>query len=161
VVILPTTVADPAAAIPPDAPSVVGMGGASSSVPPPTLGSPKVIPRRPLRSGIDPEAASTPLSQVLSRAHQALRETEVAIRREWEALETEHQRLGDWCTQLEERTKMVSCQFALERAEFEQEREDFKEDIRKVSDREEEVTRKEKNLARMLRPKGVGHRSAP
>jgi hypothetical protein len=82
----------------------------------------------------------TPLPQVLSRAHQALWETEVAIRQEWEAIETEHQRLGDWCTQMEERTKAVSYQFASEWAEFEQEREDFKEDIRKVSDREEEVT---------------------
>jgi hypothetical protein len=63
----------------------------------------------------------------------------VAIRREWEVLETEHQRLGDWCTQLEERTKAVFYHFASERAEFEQERKDFKEDIRKVSDREEEV----------------------
>jgi chromosome segregation ATPase len=72
----------------------------------------------------------------------------VAIRRKWEALDTEHQRLGDWCTQLEERTKAVSCQFALERAEFEQEREDFKEDIQKVSDREEEVAQKGKSLAK-------------
>jgi hypothetical protein len=77
---------------------------------------------------------------VLSRAHQALQETEAAIRREWEALETEHQRLGDWCTQMEKRTKAASCQFASERAELEQERENFKEDIRKVSDREQEVT---------------------
>jgi hypothetical protein len=28
--------------------------------------------------------------------------------REWEALEAEHQRLNDWHTQLEERTKTVS-----------------------------------------------------
>jgi hypothetical protein len=35
---------------------------------------------------------------VLSRAHQALRETEAAILREWEALETEYQRLGEWRT---------------------------------------------------------------
>jgi DNA repair ATPase RecN len=122
------------------------VGGVSSSVSPPTPGSPEVqvILRRPLRSGIDPWATLTPLPQVLSRAHQALREIEVAIRQEWEALETEHQRLGDWCAQLEERTKVVSCHFASERAEFEQEREDFKEDIRKVSDREEEVTQTEK-----------------
>jgi chromosome segregation ATPase len=72
----------------------------------------------------------------------------VAIWREWEVLETERQCLGDWCSQLEERTKAVSCHFASERAEFEQEREDFKEDIRKVSDREDEVIRKEKSLAR-------------
>jgi predicted nucleic acid-binding Zn-ribbon protein len=83
---------------------------------------------------------------VLIRAHQALQETEAAIRREWKALETEHQRLGDWCSQLERRTKAASCQFASEHAELEQEREDFKEDIRKVSDREEEVTRKGKKL---------------
>jgi predicted nucleic acid-binding Zn-ribbon protein len=90
----------------------------------------------------------TPLPQVLSRAHQALQETEAAIQWEWEALETEHQRLGNWCTQLEKRTKAASCQFASERAELEQEREDFKEDIRKVSDREQEVTRKEKSLVK-------------
>jgi chromosome segregation ATPase len=35
---------------------------------------------------------------VLSRAHQALQEPEAAILREWEALEVEHQRLGDWFT---------------------------------------------------------------
>jgi hypothetical protein len=131
---LPTAAEGLVAAIPSDAPSVVGVGGASSSVPPPTLGSPEVILRRPLRSGVEPEATLTPLPQVMSHAHQALRETEVAIRQEWEALETEHQRLGDWCTQLEERTKAVSCHFASERVEFEQEREDFKEDIQKVSD---------------------------
>jgi hypothetical protein len=145
---LPTAVVDSEAAIPSDAPSTVGVGGASSSVPTPSLEAPEVILRRPLRSGVGPEATLTPLPQVLSHAHQDLQETEVAIRREWEALETEHQRLGDWCTQLEERTKAVSCQFASKRAEFEQEREDFKEDIRKVSDREEEVTQKEKRLAR-------------
>jgi chromosome segregation ATPase len=70
----------------------------------------------------------------------------VAIRREWKALETEHQCLGDWCSQLERRTKAASYQFSLERVELEQEPEDFKEDIQKVSDREEEVTRKERSL---------------
>jgi chromosome segregation ATPase len=98
--------------------------------------------------GAEPGATLTPLPQVLIHAHQALQETEAAIRREWKALETEHQRFGDWCSQLERRTKAASCQFASERAELEQEREDFKEDIRKVSDREEEVTRKERRLAR-------------
>jgi chromosome segregation ATPase len=83
---------------------------------------------------------------VLSRAHQTLQETEAEIRREWEALETEHQCLGDWRTQLEERTKAASCQFASEWSELEQEREDFKEDLEKVFDREREVTRKEKRL---------------
>jgi chromosome segregation ATPase len=145
---LPTTAEGLAAGIPSDAPSAVGVGGAPSSVPLPTPGSLEVILGRPLRSSIESEATLTPLPRVLSRAHQALRETEVAIRREWEALKTEHQRLGDWCTQLEERTKAVSCHFASEQAEFEQEREDFKEDIQKVSDREDEVIQKEKSLAR-------------
>jgi DNA repair exonuclease SbcCD ATPase subunit len=84
----------------------------------------------------------------LSRAHQALRETEAAILREWEVLETEHRCLGDWHTQLEERTKAVSCQFASERSELEQECEDLKEDLEKVVDREREVTREEKRLVK-------------
>jgi chromosome segregation ATPase len=84
----------------------------------------------------------------LSRAHQALKETETAILREWEALETEHQRLVDWCTQLEECTKATSCKFTSERTELEREREDFKEDLRKVSDRDQEVTRKEIGLVK-------------
>jgi hypothetical protein len=68
----PTAVADPTAAIPSDAPSVVGVGGVSSSVPPPTLKGPEVILRRPLRSGVELGATLTPLLQVLTRAHQAL-----------------------------------------------------------------------------------------
>jgi hypothetical protein len=146
--LLPTAAECLAAGISSDAPSAVGVGGAPNSVPPPTPRSLEVILGRPLWSGTESEATLTPLPRLLSLAHQALRETEVAIRREWEALETERQRLGDWCTQLEERTKAVSCHFALERAEFEQEREDFKEDIWKVSDREDEVIQKEKSLAR-------------
>jgi hypothetical protein len=67
-----------------------------------------VIFGRRLRSGIEPEAAPVPLPQVLSRAHQALQETEAAILREWEALEAEHQRLSDWRTQLEEHTMAAS-----------------------------------------------------
>jgi hypothetical protein len=66
------------------------MGGASSSVPQPTPEGPEVILGRPLRSSADPGATLTPLPQVLIRAHQALQETKVAIRREWKALETEH-----------------------------------------------------------------------
>jgi hypothetical protein len=145
---LPTATTDPTTAISSNTPSAVGVGGASSSIPPPTPEEPEVILGRSLRSSIEPEATLTPLPRVISRAHQALQETEVAILWEWEALETEHQRLGDWCTQLEERTKAASCQFASERAELEREREDFKEDLRKVSDREQEMTRKEKELVK-------------
>jgi hypothetical protein len=57
-----------------------------------------VIFGRQFRSGTEPEAALVPLPRVLSRAHQALHETEAVILREWEALEAEHQRLNDWRT---------------------------------------------------------------
>jgi chromosome segregation ATPase len=122
--------------------------GAPSSIPPPIPEEPKVILRRRLQTSVGSEAAPTPLPRVLSRTHQALRETEAAILLEWEVLETEHQRLGDWRTQLEERTKAVSCQFASERSELEQEREDLKEDLEKVFDREREVTRDDKRLVK-------------
>jgi Fe-S cluster assembly scaffold protein SufB len=120
----------------------------SSSIPPPIPEEPKVILGRQLQTSVGPETAPPPLPRVLSRTHQALRETEMAILREWEALETEHQCLGDWRTQLEERTKAASCQFVSERSELEQEREDLKEDLEKVFDREREVTREEKRLVK-------------
>jgi hypothetical protein len=55
----------------------------------------EVIFGRWLRSSPKPEAAPVPLPLLLSRAHQALHETEAAILLEWEALEAEHQRLSD------------------------------------------------------------------
>jgi chromosome segregation ATPase len=72
--------------------------GASSSIPPPTLEETEVVFGRRLRSGAEPEAAPVPLPRVLSRADQALHETEAAILQEWEALEAEHQCLSDWHT---------------------------------------------------------------
>jgi predicted RNase H-like nuclease (RuvC/YqgF family) len=107
-----------------------------------------VIFGRRLRSGAEPEAAPVPFPRVLSRAHQALQETEAAILWEWEALEAEHQRLSDWRTQLEERTKEASRQFASERSELERDRKDYRKDLQKVFARELEVTRKEKRLAK-------------
>jgi hypothetical protein len=67
------------------------------------------------------------------------------ILREWEALETEHQHLGDWGTQLEERTKAVSCQFSLERSELEQGHKDLKEDLEEVIEWERKATREERS----------------
>jgi hypothetical protein len=83
-------------------------GRTSSSVPLPTLEEPEVVLGWRLRSGAEPEVPPVPLPWVLSRAHQALQETEAAVRQEWEALESEHQRLSDSRTQLEERTKAAS-----------------------------------------------------
>jgi hypothetical protein len=88
-----------------------------------------VIFGRQLRSSTKLEAAPIPLPRVLSHAHQALHETEAAILQEWEALEAEHQRLSDWRTQLEKRTKAASRQFASERSELERDRKDYKKDL--------------------------------
>jgi DNA repair exonuclease SbcCD ATPase subunit len=85
---------------------------------------------------------------VLSCAHQALQETEAAIRQEWEALEAEHQRLSDWHAQLEERTKATSRQFASERFELAQNRKGYKKDLQRVYARELEASWKEKRLAK-------------
>jgi predicted nucleic acid-binding Zn-ribbon protein len=76
---------------------------------------------------------------VLSRAHQALQETKAAFRREWEVLESEHQRLSDWRTQLEERTKAASQWFAFERSELARDCKDYKKDLQRVYARELEV----------------------
>jgi chromosome segregation ATPase len=127
---------------------VEAVGGVPDSIPPPISEEPEVILGRWLQTGAGTETAPPPLPRVLSRAHQALRETEAAILREWEALEAEHQCLGDWRTQLEERTKAASCQFALERSELEQRREDLKEDLEKVLERERKAAREDKRLVK-------------
>jgi hypothetical protein len=103
---------------------------------------------RRLRSGAEKEAAPVPLPRMLSRAHQVLRDTRAAILWEWEALEAEHQRLSDWRTQLEERTKTASCQFISERSQLERDRKEYKRDLQKVCAREMEASRREKKVAR-------------
>jgi hypothetical protein len=77
---------------------------------------------------------------MLSRAHQVLSDTGAAILREWEALEAEHQRLSDWCTQLEERTKTASRQFIFERSQLERDHKEYKRDLQKVCARELEAS---------------------
>jgi hypothetical protein len=71
------------------------IGGASSSNPPPAPEEMEVVFGRRLRSGAEQEVAPIPLPCMLSHAHQVLSDTKVAILWEWEALEAEHQRLGD------------------------------------------------------------------
>jgi hypothetical protein len=123
-------------------------GGTSSSMPPPTPEETEVIFGRRLRSSAELEVEPVPLPRVLSRAHQALHETKAAILREWEALEAKHQRLNDWRTQLEERTKAASRQFASEQSDLERDRKDYKRDLQKVYARELEASQREKKLAR-------------
>jgi hypothetical protein len=66
----------------------------------------------------------------------------------WGALEAEHQRLSDWRTQLEERTKLASRQFLSERSQLEQDHKEYKRDLQKVCARELEASRREKNVTR-------------
>jgi hypothetical protein len=155
----PTATAAPTTAMPSSTPSAAveegpttptpaiegDAEGASSSISPPTLEETEVVFGRRLRSGAEPEAAPVPLPRVLSRAHQALHETEVAILWEWEVLEAEHQR-----------TKAASRQFASELSELEQDRNDYKKDLQKVYARELEASRKEKRLAK--REEALNHR---
>jgi hypothetical protein len=67
--------------------------------------------------------------------------------REWEALEAEHQRLSDWRTQLEERTKTANRQFTSVRSQLERDRKEYKKDLQRVCARELEATRREKKVA--------------
>jgi chromosome segregation ATPase len=68
--------------------------------------------------------------------------------REWEALEAEHQRLSDWRTQLEERTKSASRQFLSERSQLKWDRKEDKRDLQKVCAKELESSRREKKVSR-------------
>jgi chromosome segregation ATPase len=108
----------------------------------------EVVFGRRLQSGAEQEAAPVPLPRMLSRAHQVLSDTGAAILREWEALEAEHQRLSDWRTQLEERTKSASRQFLSERSQLERDRKEYKRDLQKVCARELEASRREKKVTR-------------
>jgi hypothetical protein len=143
----PSTAAEEVPTVP--TPTIEGDArGVFISILPPTPEETEVVFGRRLQSSAEPEAAPVPLPRVLSRAHQALHETEAAILREWEALEAEHQRLSDWRTQLEKRTKAASRQFAFERSELERDCKDYKRDLQKVFARELEASWKEKKLAR-------------
>jgi hypothetical protein len=80
----PTATADPTAAamssnIPSATAEDVGGGGAPDTNPPPIPEEPEVILGRWLQTGAGPETVPPPLPWVLSRAHQALLETEAAI----------------------------------------------------------------------------------
>ena len=78
---------------------------------------------------------------------QATSTAEAAFRREWAALESERQRLGDWHIRLEERTKAEAPCAAATRSELEADLESYRKGLRKVFDREFAVARREKALA--------------
>ena len=87
-----------------------------------------------------PEEDAVPLPQVLVRVQRTIEEAtstaEAAFRREWAALESECQRLGDWHIRLEERTKAEASRATAARSELEADLESYRKGLRKVLDRE-------------------------
>jgi hypothetical protein len=78
--------------------------------------------------------------------------------REWEAVETEHQRLSDWRIQLEERTKSASQQFLSERSQLERDCKEYKRNLQKVCAWELEASWREKKVTQ--RKEAVSQREA-
>jgi len=107
-----------------------------------------VVSGRRLLQG-PPEEEAAPLPQVLVRIRQSIEEAtstaEAAFRREWAALESE--RLGDWHTRLEGRTKAKASHAARVRSELKADQESYRANLRKVFDREFAVASREKALA--------------
>ena len=66
---------------------------------------------------------------------------------EWEVLKAEHQRLSDWCTKMEERTRTMSRQFISERSQLERDRKEYKKDLQKVYARELEAHKREEAVS--------------
>ena len=88
---------------------------------------------------------------MLVRVRQSIEEAtstaEAAFRREWAALESERQRLGDWPTRLEGRTKTEASHAVRVRSELKADLESYRANLRKVFDREFAVASWEKALA--------------
>ena len=87
---------------------------------------------------------------MLDRVRQSIEEVtstaEAAFRREWAALESERQCLGDWHTHLERRTKAEASLAARVRSELKADQEAYRANLRKVFDREFAVASREKAL---------------
>ena len=98
------------------------------------------------------------LVRVRRTIEEATSTAEAAFRREWAALESERQRLGDWHIRLEERTKAEASRAAAARSELEADLESYRKGLRKVFDREFTVARREKALA--LREEAIAKEEA-
>ena len=77
---------------------------------------------------------------------EATSTAEAAFRREWAALESERQRLGDWHIRLEERMKAEASRAAAARSELEADLESYRKGLWKVFDRELAAAGREKAL---------------
>ena len=86
------------------------------------------------------------LVRVRRTIEEATSTAETAFRREWAALESEHQCLSDWHIRLEEHTKAEASRAAAARSELEADLESYRKGLRKVFDRELVVAGWEKAL---------------
>ena len=109
----------------------------------------EVSGRRLLQGPLEEEAA--PLPQVLVRVWQSIEEatstTEADFQREWAALESERQCLGDWHTRLEARTKAEASHAVEARSKLKADQGAYRANLRKVFDREFAVASQENALA--------------
>ena len=109
-----------------------------------------------------PEEGAVPLPRVLVRVWRTIEEStstaETAFRREWTALESEYQCLGDWHIRLEERTKTKASRATAARSELEADLESYRKGLRKVFDREFTASRWEKAMA--LREEAIAKEEA-
>ena len=98
-----------------------------------------------------PEEETVPLPRVLVQVRESIMEAtssaEAAFRREWAALESEHQRLSDWHTRLEAHTKAEASHAAEARSKLKADQEAYRVNLRKVFDREFSVSSRGKSLA--------------
>jgi hypothetical protein len=113
---------------------------ASSIAPPAEEEEPEVVLGRYLL----PSTAEVPLPQLIAKCQQAQLELEAGMRREWEKLETERQRLSDWEVRLGDRINTVSARYAKERAKLVLERELLREGLEEARDREAAALQREK-----------------
>ncbi|XP_025801396.1 uncharacterized protein LOC112880878 [Panicum hallii] len=95
-----------------------------------------------------PSTAEIPLPRLIAKCHQAQKELEAGMRREWEKLEAERHRLSDWEVRLGDRINSVSARYAEERAKLVQGRELLQEELEQARVREAAALQREKEARR-------------
>jgi hypothetical protein len=104
--------------------------GSSSAAPPAEEEEPEVVLGRHLL----PSTAEVPLPRLIAKCQQAQQELEAGMRREWEKLEAERQRLSNWEVRLGDRINAVSARYAEERAKLVLGRELLREELKQARD---------------------------
>jgi hypothetical protein len=112
---------------------------ASSAAAPAEEEEPEVVLGRRLL----PSTAEVPLPRLIVKCQQAQQELEAGMRREWEKLEAERQRLFDYEVRLGDRINTVSARYAGERAKLVAERELLREELEQARIREAAARQRE------------------